>query len=542
MITKRTKLFTGMLCATALMLPAVGLMALAPPGTALAGPGDGHDDFRGHGQHGCKHYDGDQEFCQDAQDLNKAWRDYLATIDDVTDQLQQSPNYEIDPTGLYDIQSGMIITNIMSQFSSSGSGLRTNRPRWSFFDTPDTRIGIDNPDTRYLSAVIPNADGQQVFKVYGNRSNTCDQIILTLDPADPQGGGDTLEDEDMFNLLGQPLGPNEDYEVYLSTAAEKDPSWFNWLEIAGSSEATVHHRYTVCNYHTERPGDVFVERVGTEGVPMPAEDFRDPVKLAEGIRRGTQVLAQQQPFWAGFAETIQNSGLPANTAGPWMPTGGLGITSQLNSLGWLQIPSGQAIVLKVRTDYQGAYGSWMLFNGWGSSLQWGSNMVNGSFEISENMGNSYFAPSAIPEDIPPALCQIPGSNPASCEGTDPDNPGKAKYTYVVISNRDIVATDPVTGEQVVARNWMNTMQHDTVYLAGRLQSVPNNGDMTDPNNPFAQVVGVGGYMPIAFLVPEAAITPFSPALPADFQWISEEDRTAQIRERQLYQQQKYAPW
>ena len=54
MITKRTKLFTGMLCATALMLPAVGLMAFAPPGTALAGPGGGHDDFRGHAQHDCK--------------------------------------------------------------------------------------------------------------------------------------------------------------------------------------------------------------------------------------------------------------------------------------------------------------------------------------------------------------------------------------------------------------------------------------------------------------------------------------------------------
>ena len=524
-----------MLCATALMLPAVGLMAFAPPGAALAGGGDGHDDFRGHPQHGCKHYDGDQQLCLDAQDLNTAWRDYLATIDDVTDQLQQSSNYEIDPTGLYDIQSGMIITNIMSQFGSAGSGIRANRPRWSFFDTPDVRIGIDNPDTRYLSAVIPNTDGQQVFKVYGNRSNTCDQIILTLDPANPMGGGDTLEDEDMFNTGGGPLGPNEDYEVYLSAASERDPSWLNWLEIADSADATVHHRYTVCNYHTERPGDVFVERVGTEGVPIPAEDFRDPVALAEGIRRGTAVLANQQPFWAGFAELVQNSGLPTNTIAPWGATGGLGITTQLNTNSWLTIPDGMALVLKVRTDYPGAYGSWMLYNGWGSSLQWGSNMVNGSFEIEGSAGNSYFSPSAIAEPIPPALCQIPGSDPASCEGTDPSNPGKAQYTYVVISNDDIVATHPLTDEQVVPHNWMTTMGHSPVYLAGRLQSVLDEAD-------FDMVSGVGGWMPIGFLVPEAAITPFSPALPADFQWSSEDDRTAQIRERQIYQQEKYAPW
>lgn len=480
--------------------------------------------------------------CSERNELDDAWFEYLTTIDDVTRLLKESSNYETDPTGLYDIQSGMIITNIMSQFGSAGSGLRGNRPRWSFFDTPDVRIGVDNPDTRYLSAVIPNPQGDQVYRVYGNRSNTCDQIVLTLDPANPMGGGDTLEDEVMFNLDGDPLGPNEDYEVFLSTAAVKDSSWLNWLEIAASNDATVHHRYTVCNYHTERPGDVFVERVGTEGVPITAEEFRDPVALAEGIKRGTAVLANQQPFWANFADLIQNSGLPTNVIAPWMPTGGLGITSQLTSNSWLTIPDGMAYVIQVRTDYPGAYGSWMLYNGWGSSLQWGSNMVNGSFEIDRSTGNSYFAPSLIPEDIPPALCQIPGSDPASCEGTDPANPGKARYTYIVVSKDEIVATHPITGEQVVPENWMTTMGHSPVYLAGRLQSVPNTGDPNDPNNPFELVQGLGGWMAFGFLVPQAAITPFSPALPADFSFIGLDDRTAQIRERQIYQQEKYAPW
>ena len=532
MITKPAKLFTSMLCATALMLPAVGLMALAPPGTALA---DGHDDFRSHGQHDCKHYDGDQDLCRDAQDLNSAWREYLATIDDVTDQLQQSPNYETDPTGLYDIQSGMIITNIMSQFGSAGSGIRGNRPRWSFFDTPDVRIGVDNPDTRYLAAATPNGDGQNVYKVYGNRSNTCDQIILTLDPSNPQGGGDTLEDEDMVNLQGGALQLNEDYEVFLSTAALRDSGWLNWLEIAANDVAAVHHRYTVCNYDTERPGNPAIERVGTEGVPITAEEFRDPVALAQGIRQATAVLANQQPFWAGFAELIQNSGLPENVISPWVTTGSLGITSQLNSNSWLTIPDGMAYVLKVRTDYPGAYGSWMLYNGWGSSLQWGSNMVNGSFEITGSAGNSYFIPSAIQEPINPNLCAIQGADPTTCEG-------QARYTYIVISNDDIVATHPITGEPVVPANWMTTMGHSPVYIAGRLQSVPNNGDPNDPNNPFNEVQGVGGWMAFGFLVPQAAITPFSPALPADFPWISEDGRTDQIRTRQIYQQEKYAPW
>ena len=54
------------------------------------------------------------------------------------------------------------------------------------------------------------------------------------------------------------------------------------------------------------------------------------------------------------------------------------------------------------------------------------------------------------------------------------------------------------------------------------------------------VSGVGGWMPFAFLVPIQAITPFSPALGGDFAWITPTQREGQIRERQVYQQEKYA--
>ena len=116
----------------------------------------------------------------------------------------------------------MVITNIMSQFGAAGSGVRGNRPRWSFFDTPDVRIGVDNPDTRYLAVATPNGDGQNVYKVSGNRSNTCDQIILTLDPSDPQGGGKTLGRTRRCSIpVAVRLGPNEDYEGLLQHRSQE---------------------------------------------------------------------------------------------------------------------------------------------------------------------------------------------------------------------------------------------------------------------------------------------------------------------------------
>jgi hypothetical protein len=274
---------------------------------------------------------------------------------------------------------------------------------------------------------------------------------------------------------------------------------------------------------------VFVERVGTEGVPITAEEFRNPVTLTAGIERATATLLNQQPFWGTFADLIMNSGLPANVIAPWGATGGLGITTQLTTNSWLTIPDGMALVVKVRRDYPGAYGSFQLYNAWGSSLPWGHHMANGSFEITGSAGNSYFIPSAIPEEIPDQLCPPrPGVDPTTCEGV-------ARYTYIVVSHEDPVTTHPITGEDVVPENWIGTMGHNPVFFAGRLQSV------LDPDD-FDMVSGVGGWMPFAFLVPIQAITPFSPALAPDMSFITTTRRSAQIRERQLYQKGKYAPW
>jgi len=49
-------------------------------------------------------------------------------------------------------------------------------------------------------------------------------------------------------------------------------------------------------------------------------------------------------------------------------------------------------------------------------------------------------------------------------------------------------------------------------------------------------------MPLSYVVPLAAVFPGSPALPSDMVFVSPEQRAEQIRERQVYQQEKYAPW
>ena len=444
----------------------------------------------------------------DAVALQQAWHEYLDAVREATTKLENSSAYQNDPLGAYDILVGLMIANLTADMSLAATGMR-GRPRWGAFDTPNVRHGIDNPDTRYLSAWIPNTNGNAVYKISGNRSNSCDMLFMTRDSTDPKGGNALLEDEDMLNLQGKPLNHGEDYTVYLSTAEQRDEQWHNWMELGASTLINVSSRYTVCNYDNELPGDVTIERLGTEGVALTAEEFRTNLRaVTVGYRKATALMKNQQAFWAGFSDQVQSVGLPANVIAPWRNTGGMGITSQMSNTSWIKLQHDQALVVKVRTDFPAAYGSFMLHNAFSSSLPWGHAMVNGSFEVAGSQGNAYFKPSSIEEELP---AQLGGKGE------------KVRYTYIVISHED-----------PGVHNWMTPMGLNPVYISGRLQGIPMEAQ--------ENISGKAPWMPISHVVPLVAITPGSEVLAKDMLFVTKEQRADQIRQRQKHQRAKYAPW
>jgi hypothetical protein len=425
---------------------------------------------------------------QSDQAMLDAWDAYLATSAQITQILKSSPAVAYDATGLVDIMTGMMRTNIDNGMSSSAASYR-GRPRWNQFDTPDVRIGIDNPDTRYLAAHIPNEDGQQIYKVSGNRSNSTDMILMLFDGTSPSGGGQTIEDENMVNLEGKSLKKDQDYEVYFSTAELYDPSYMlNWLEIGVGDVANVHSRYTVCDYKKERPGDTTIERIGTEGVSISGEEFRNSTSMARGIQRGITTMSQQQPFWAFFGDAVRGQ-LPPNFFPPWNFTGNLGITTQLSTTGYARIQPDEAMIVKFRTfDMPADYSSLQLHNEWGSSLPWGHASVNMS---------------------------------VGCGGSANSHQTEDGYTYLVLSHED-----------PGVHNWIDLMDYPEVFMSTRIQSfdAAYQDDLLDPQGPWrirSQIV---------------KLADLADALPADMKTSDEKKRTAQIAERQQYQRDKYAPW
>ena len=95
--------------------------------------------------------------------------------------------------------------------------------------------------------------------------------------------------------------------------------------------------------------DVFCERVGTDGVAITADEYRNPALMIKQIELGTAVMENQQPFWAGFSDLITAT-VPVNTIPAWRATAGLGIQSQLNSTGWGELADDEALVVSFDTD------------------------------------------------------------------------------------------------------------------------------------------------------------------------------------------------
>ncbi len=433
--------------------------------------------------------------------MNKAFQAYMKSVHEMQKEFLSADTFGLDDAhavGAYDLISAFLNSTNRSQLTASGSG-RRGYPRFAGFDDPDTRIGVDNPDTQYMGTVVSNPDCEGVWRIWGNRTNTVDFILTTFDTASGTGGGPTLEDEDMV------INPDGSFEVY---AACEDPGLGpNWLELFASEQIQIARRQSACNWAEEAPGEIHIERVGRRGVPSGP---LDPAIMTEQILDGKAILDVQGPFWPAFVDTIREN-IPVNTATPWRPTGGLGITTQLNMLMWFELEDDQAMVIRLPDEDVAAYYGLQLSNFWGSSADWANRHVSTSW----GLDGTCQAEEALGPTPHPAQALITARGGPEC--------GFQEAYYIVVSKQD-------PGVQ----NWVETAELSQGIIAARLQSVAAAD--------FPNVVGFSCMLPVAFppmpvnqvapfLRSFGAATPFAPG-----------DRVGQLEERQDYARSKYIFW
>jgi hypothetical protein len=230
----------------------------------------------------------------------------------------------------------------------------------------------------------------------------------------------------------------------------------------------------------------------------------DPAIMTEQILDGKAILDVQGPFWPAFVDSIREN-IPVNTATPWRPTGGLGITTQLNMLMWYDLEDNEALIIRLPDEDVAAYYGLQLSNFWGSSADW----ANRHASMSWGLGGACQAELSEGTFHPvPALS-------AAC--------GPQDAYFIVLSKQD-----------PGVRNWMETAEMRQGLLAGRLQSVLAAD--------FPDVVGISCSLPVAIKVPVAGVKPTLQALGASFTNYDAMDRAAQLEERQDYARNKYIFW
>ena len=447
----------------------------------------------------------------DVETMKEAFEAYIESIQAMADSFVEAEAFTLDPAhsvGAYDLITAFVHAGLRNNMSSSGTGKR-GYPRFAGFDDPDTRIGVDNPDTQYMGTIVNNADCQAIFRIFGERTNTVDFILTNFDTSSGSGGGPTLEDEDMVFH-----GPNNAFEVFASCPENRDPAWENWLELVPAETLQIARRQSHCDYENEAPGPIHIERMGTAGVPSGP---LSPAIMTEQINDAIALNEVQAPFWPAFVDQVKQ--IPVNTATPWRPTGGLGITTQASMLMWFDLEDDEAMIIRLTDEdprlSNGAakYYGFQLANFWGSSADWANRHVS----INWGLDGGCQAEQAVGPSPHPAQAVITANGGPNC--------GFQNAYFVVVSKQD-------PGVQ----NWVETAELSEGILAGRLQSV-------DPSE-FPFVVGLGScLLPVAFPpMPVAQVAPFLQSIGAASPGFTPADRTDQLEVRQNFARDKYIFW
>lgn len=292
----------------------------------------------------------------DTEDLQTAWAEYYAAVDEVRTNFEASPSFAIDEAhraGTYQVLQAIMAGNL-NGLMGGGDG---NYPHIRLVLSPSMKLGVDNPDTFYRGATVSNADGQNVYRVWGNRGTASDFLFELFYGPDPRGAISVFEDEDLI------LDADGNFEIFLSATRPEGAE--NWMELKQDDRnLLLLIRDSFTNWETETAATLSIERLGEAGVASP--DLTEAA-LVQQIKDATQVLLRQGQFWPEFSSNLRVMG--ENNFMPFRVSGNLGIISQYFAPGFYSVGVDEALVVTI-PDVEAGYCGLQLANFWAASPDW----------------------------------------------------------------------------------------------------------------------------------------------------------------------------
>jgi hypothetical protein len=205
-----------------------------------------------------------------------------------------------------------------------------------------SKQGLDNPDAVYFHAYITD---HAEYVVTGRRGSTADLSFQVMNGN--YGPTEAPDSVAAFDDRGFDINTDGSFEIRFGPSREDaGPNYFALG--AGSSILIVREVYD--DWNTEEPGDLYIQRVDTLGVPpKPLERDRLAKKYAVA---GKMLIGRLKtwfafPDWFTYKEPVNTLTVPKSTPG--------GLASQFSSIGHYELTDDQAMIVTVPRsgcDYQ----------------------------------------------------------------------------------------------------------------------------------------------------------------------------------------------
>jgi hypothetical protein len=203
-----------------------------------------------------------------------------------------------------------------------------------------TKAGMDNPDQRYLIAMLR---GEGTYRVWGSRGSSR-RLDLTLYGEDDLSPSiSTLETED--------LNVDDEGNFEIVIGGPEQPS--NWLA-SRPGPVRLLVRQIHSDWEREQPGDLHIDRIDSERPQYPTLSREE---MAGRLTRATDHFALGVRRWPEMSRTRIDALLPANQLMAPRDTGGEGgLAGRLMVIGHYQLADDEALLISTwpsTAAYQG---------------------------------------------------------------------------------------------------------------------------------------------------------------------------------------------
>ena len=129
------------------------------------------------------------------------------------------------------------------------------------------KMGADNPDNHYLNAAV---DGRETYRLHGRRNTV--QWLEFATQRGSYGQSRGMPPTGRLDAVDMTLGPGGEFEIVMSAtepAERRDGTRPDWLPMTDET-GTLIVRQSRLDQDREELAEIHIERVGPDGLPMPA--------------------------------------------------------------------------------------------------------------------------------------------------------------------------------------------------------------------------------------------------------------------------------